>query len=456
MRDILVTAIIFGVLPFVFKRPWVGVLLWTWLAYMNPHRQAWGFAYHFPFSMVVGLVTITAFIVSKQSKDMLWSRETVLLLVFILWMFVTTLFSFYPEQAWLQWNKVWKIQLMIFLIAMIIQDRKQLQWMIWAIVVSLGYFGVKGGLFTIATGGSYHVWGPDGTFIGGNNEIALALVMTIPLIRYLHLQVEGKWVRRGLAAAMILTGIAAIGSQSRGALLAIIAMAFFLWIKSRNKAVTGVYLGVAVIVLALVMPQTWYERMSTIKDYKEDVSAMGRINAWHTGFNVATSRITGGGYEMFQAPTFRQYAPEPFRVHDAHSIYFEVMGEQGFIGLGLFIMLGVLTWIRASQIIKRCKQDPEKKWAADLAAMAQVSLIGYAAGGAFLGLAYFDLPYHLMVIVVLTAKFTGVLGKVPALGGSGSNRPLIHPASKAHLQPGSRPLIHPSSRPDNPPAWERQ
>jgi len=97
-------------------------------------------------------------------------------------------------------------------------------------------------------------------------------------------------------------------------------------------------------------------------------------------------------------------------VNDFHSIYFEVMGEHGFIGFGLFLLLGLLAWIRARQVIKRCKLDPEQKWAADLAAMTQVSLIGYATGGAFLGLAYFDLPYHLMIIILLTAKITGLIG----------------------------------------------
>lgn len=166
MRDILVTAIIFGALPFVFKRPWIGILLWTWLAYMNPHRQAWGFAYSFPFSMVVGLVTIGAYMFSTSRKEMLWTRETIVLLIFVIWMFITTLFAFYPDDAWLQWDKVWKIQLMIFVIAMIIQDRKQLIWMVWVIALSLAYYGVKGGIFTIATGGNYHVWGPNNTFIG--------------------------------------------------------------------------------------------------------------------------------------------------------------------------------------------------------------------------------------------------------------------------------------------------
>mgnify|MGYP000533562223 CR=1 FL=1 len=438
MRDILVTAIIFGALPFVFKRPWIGILLWTWLAYMNPHRQTWGFAFYFPFSMVVGLVTIGAFMFSTSRKEFLWTRETVVLLLFLIWMFVTTVFAFNPQDAWGQWNKVWKIQLMIFVIAMIIQNRKQLTWMIWIIGLSLGYYGVKGGVFTITTGGSYHVWGPEGTFIGGNNEIALALVMVIPIIRYLHLQAEQRWVRLGLAAAMILSGVAAIGSQSRGALLAMSAMGLFLWFKSRNKVVTGIYLAIAVTILALVMPQSWHDRMNTIGNYEEDASAQGRINAWHTAFNVAKSRVTGGGFEMFDARTFYQYAPNPYAVHDAHSIYFEVMGEHGFVGFILFITLGVMTWIRAHQIIKRNKYHPEHKWASDLAAMSQVSLIGYATGGAFLGLAYFDLPYHLMIIVVLAAKFTGLLSlrtepvETPVL------RNFPHPSSQFNSEKGLR------------------
>lgn len=430
MRDILLTAIIFGALPFVFKRPWIGILLWTWLAYMNPHRQTWGFAFYFPFSMIVGVVTIGAFLFSNSKKEFLWTRETVTLLIFLVWMFITTFFAFYQEDAWVQWNKVWKIQLMIFVIAMIIQNRDQLHWMVWLIALSLGYYGVKGGIFTIATGGNYQVWGPEGTFIGGNNEIALALVMVIPLIRYLHLQAERRWVRLGLAAAMILSGIAAIGSQSRGALLAMSAMGLFLWIKSRHKIVTGVYLAIAVTILALVMPQSWYDRMSTINDYQEDASAQGRINAWHTAFNVAKSRVTGGGFEMFGPKTFYQYAPNPYAVHDAHSIYFEVMGEQGFIGFALFVTLGLMTWIRAQQVIKRNKYHPEHKWAADLAAMTQVSLVGYATGGAFLGLAYFDLPYHLLIIIVLTAKFTGSLNRNAQALPIGQTRLMPHPSSQ--------------------------
>ncbi len=438
MRDLLITGIIFGLLPFVFRRPWIGVLLWSWLAYMSPHRQAWGFAYNFPFAFIVAIVTITAFLFSKEKKGMIWTRETVLLLIFVGWMFATTFFAFYPDYAWAQWDKVWKIQLMVFLTAMIIKERQQLHWMIWVIALSLGYYGVKGGIFTILTGGAFRVEGPSGSFIGGNNEMALALVMTIPLIRYLHLQETRKGIKMGLAGAMVLTGVAAIGSQSRGALLAMAVMGLFLWLKSRNKVVTGIYMVIAVAIMASVMPQTWYDRMNTIKTYQEDPSAQGRINAWHTAFNVAKARITGGGFETFRPSTFRQYAPNPWDVHDVHSIYFEQMGEQGFIGLSLFMLLGLMAWIRAQQIIKRCKNDPEKKWASDLAAMVQVSLVGYAVGGAFLGMSYWDLPYHLLIILLLAAKFSGVLGKVPSSVANRADALFIHPSARWDKSPANQ------------------
>ena len=430
MRDILVTAIVFGVLPFIFKRPWIGIMLWCWLGYMNPHRQTWGFAYDMPFAFITAIVTITAFVFSKEKKEMVWTRETILLLIFVGWMLITTFFAFYSELAWEQWSKVWRIQLMVFLTAMIIKERQHLHWMIWVIALSLGYYGVKGGIFTIVHGGQFRVQGPTGTFFAGNNEMALVLAMLIPLIRYLHLQATQQWVRWGLASAMVLSGIAAIGSQSRGGLLAMVAMGLFLWFKSRHKFVMTIYMVIAVAITASVMPQEWYDRIDSIKNYQEDTSALGRINAWHTAFNVAQDRITGGGFETFRAPTFLQYAPEPWRVHDVHSIYFEVMGEHGFIGFGMFILLAVFAWLRANQVIRECKNDPQRKWAADLAAMIQVSLVGYGAGGAFLGLAYFDLTYHLMIMLVLAAKLSGVLDQVPQDSRQESGRPQIHPAAR--------------------------
>ncbi len=402
MRDIFVTAAVLGILLMVFKHPHYGIYLWSWLSYMNPHKLAWGFATNLPFAFMTAVVTLTVYLLSKEPKRMPWTAETILLLLFLGWMTFTTFFAFYPQLAWEQWDKVLKIQIMTLLTAMLIIDRKRLDVLVWVIALSLAFYGVKGGIFTIVHGGVYRVQGPISTFIAGNNEMGLALIMTIPLLRYLHLQAQNKLIRLGLATAMVLTGLAAIGTLSRGALLAAAAMGSLLWLKSRSKVTTAIYIISAAGLIATIMPQAYWDRINTIKTYEHDASAMGRINAWYTAVNVAKDNITGGGFEAFRVPTFRQYAPDPGNVHDVHSIYFEVLGEHGFIGLGIFMLIGLLAWRTGSKVIRECRKDPDRKWAADLAAMTQVSMIGYATGGAFLGLAYFDYYYHLVIILVLT------------------------------------------------------
>lgn len=403
MRGILVTLIVLIFLPRVLGHPHIGVLLWSWIGYMNPHRLTWGFAYDFQFAFVIAIVTFIGILFSRERLRIPLTSVTVLLITLNIWFFVTTFFAIYPDTAWNQWEKVAKIQLMVFVTLLLIQGRERIHILIWVIAISLAFFGVKGGIFTIFTGGQYMVIGPPGTFIEGNTEIALAMIMVLPLLRYLQLNSQHKLVRQALMAAMILTGLAIIGSYSRGAFLAGAAMAGLLWIKSRQKFWLAVIFLISLPLMLGMMPDKWFEKMGTIQTYEEDASAMGRINAWWFAFHLANDHpLTGGGFDAFDRRLFPLYAPDPYDFHDAHSIYFEILGEQGYMGLTLFLMIGFMTWRVGSRIIRDTRGREDLKWAYDLASMIQVSLIGYAVGGAFLGLAYFDLFYHLVAIIVLT------------------------------------------------------
>lgn len=402
MRDIAVTLVVFSTLPFILWRPYIGVLVWTWLAFMNPHRLTWGFAYDMQFALIVAITTLVGLLASREEKKIPWTRESVVLLIFVAWMVLTTCFAVYPALAWTQLEKVAKIQLMVFVTLMLMQSKERINLLVWVMTLSLAFYGVKGGIFTIVNGGVYHVRGPAGSFIAGDNEMGLALTMTIPLLRYLSLTASSLWLRHAMTAAMVLTAIGAVGTQSRGALVGILAMGLFLWLKSRHKFITAGLAIVAAVLVVNIMPQQWFDRMESTKNYHQDASALGRINAWHMAINLAKSRPLGGGFETFRPAMFAAYAPEPLRVHDAHSIYFEVLGEHGFVGLALFLLLGAMAWRSASWIIRQARGDPQKRWAADLAAMVQVSMVGYASAGTFLGLAYFDFYYTLVAIVVLT------------------------------------------------------
>ncbi|SHG20935.1 probable O-glycosylation ligase, exosortase A-associated [Desulfacinum infernum DSM 9756] len=401
MRDLFVSAVIFGLIPFILVNPVVGVLTWCWLGFMNPHKLCWGFAQTFPFAQTVAIATLVSLMAWKEPKRIPWTRETKTLLVFTLWMFVTTFFALNPEGAWEQWNKVWKIMLMTYVTMMVMNTPKRIHMLLWVTALSLGFYGVKGGIFTLVTGGQFIVLGPEKTFIGVRGGIALALNMTIPLMRYLQLTTPQKWIRVGLGAAMALTGLAVIGTHSRGGFLGALAMSFFLIMKTRRKFFYTLLLAATAYGILSFMPSFWAERMHTIETYEEDGSAMGRINAWLFAFNLAKDRPIGGGFECFRGWLFDRYAPNPNDVHDAHSIFFEVLGEHGFIGLGLYLALILMTWRSAGWIRKNAGGDSRTQWLADAASMIQVSLVGYMVGGSFLGLAYFDLFYHLVGIIVL-------------------------------------------------------
>ena len=418
MRDLLLALVVFGSLPFVLKRPFIGVLLMAWLGYMNPHKLAWGFMMSMPVVQLVTVATLIGMLVSKEVKRMIWSRETILLVLLVVWMGITTTQAFYFDFAIAQYNKIIKIQILTVMTLLLLTSRERVHLFVWVVVISMAFYGVKGGIFTIAKGGEHRVWGPANTFIGGNNELALALVMTVPLMRYLHLQTRSTLGRLGLGAMMFLTVMAAIGSQSRGALVALILTGAIFWFKGRNKLLTGVFILVAAVGILAIMPDAWWERMNTIKTYEEDGSALGRINAWWCAWNVANSHLFGGGFEMWQPPVFAMYSPVPERVHDVHSIYFEVLGEHGWLGFLLWVSLMVLTWRKCSAIVRIGKRDPQHAWARDLASMTQVTLVAYFTGGAFLGLAYFDYPYHLVAIAVVVFELVKTKAAVTVNGGS--------------------------------------
>lgn len=415
MRDIAVTLAVFATLPFILRRPWIGILVWTWLGFMNPHRMAWGFSTTMPFAYIVALATLIGLLLSKESKRIPWERESVVLLIFVGWMLITTIFAVYPDLAWIQFEKVIKIQLMIFVAMMLITTPERLKFLVWTIALSLAFYGVKGGIFTILNGGVYRVQGPPGTFIGGNNELGLALAMTVPLLYFLARDTASRWLRPVIYTMTILTATAAIGTQSRGALLGMATMGLVFWLKAPKKVLVLVLAGVSVLLLSYVMPEAWYERMATINTYQDDQSAQGRINAWWMAFNLAVDRPLGGGFETFRRAMFALYAPDPTNVRDVHSIYFEVLGEHGFFGLFLFLLLALFTWRSASTIMRTVKSVPERAWMGELAAMVQVSLIAYLAAGAFLGMAYFDYYYNLVLIAVAgkaMLRREGLLGVV--------------------------------------------
>jgi probable O-glycosylation ligase (exosortase A-associated) len=417
MRDVLILAIVVGLLPVALMHTWVGVMLWTWLSIMNPHKLAWGFAYDAPFAAAAAVATLLSLVISRDKKQMAWDPPVKILIVFLLWMCITTLFSPSPEQAWPQLSKVLKIQLMTLIAIAALHERKHIELFVWVNVLSIGFFGLKGGIWTILHGGEGRVWGPPGGFIEGNNELGVALVMTIPLMNFLRIVATGVWVRRGLLVLMCLSAVSALGTQSRGAMLAISAMAVIFWLRSSKKVATGWALSALALALVLFMPASWDDRMSTIRTYDEDGSAMARIEAWKFALRVANDKLFGGGFDVYTPANYAVYNQDSLLPQAAHSIYFSVLAEHGYVGLILFVLLWAFTFRLSGSLRTKSRGSHEASWVFHLASMCQVSLVGFAVGGAFLSLAYFDFAYNIIVMLTVANRWISEHSGVDALCG---------------------------------------
>jgi probable O-glycosylation ligase (exosortase A-associated) len=403
MRDIALALFIFGMLPYILVRPYVGLLIWSWLGYMNPNRLCYGFAISFPWVHLVAVVTLVSLLLSKESKKIPRSATSVMLVTFLLWTGLTTVFAVLPDAAWNKWEEFAKVLVMVFVTMILVNSRERMHWLVWMIVVSLGFYGVKGGAFTILGGGVNHVLGPPSSFIADNNALALALCMTLPFMRYLQLHSAQKFVRLGLALAMLLTGVAVLGTYSRGGLIALAIVCGALFLKSpRRLAVTVIVVAVG-LTASHFMPAQWADRMGTLQDAKQTDSGVTRIQSYEFAANVALHRpLLGGGFNVYQSDSmWQQYGPPDAIPRAIHSIYFRVLGEQGFPGLFLFLGLLFVSWRTCSRVRKQTRQIPEERWAFDLASMLQVSVVAFMTGGAFLPMGYFDLAYQLMALCAI-------------------------------------------------------
>lgn len=400
MLNVFIIAAIVGTIPLIVVFPFTGVLAWHWIAFMNPHRLGWG-GLGLPPAMVVGAATLMFWLISREPK--VPPRDTIVYLLVTLaaWISITTVFAIAPNGANPIWERAIKILLFALVTCTMVTTVHRLHGLIWVIVLSMGFFSIKGGLFVILTGGNATVFGPPNSFIGENNALAMAILMTLPLFWYLKENAELPLMRWVLLIAFILSVFAVIGSYSRGAFLALVAVAAFFALNSRHKFVY-ISIGIGLLaVFAVFVPPAWIAEMQSIANFEDDPSAQGRFDAWLFALRLVGERpILGGGFRAYYDDAlFMALVPDAATARAWHSNYFQILGEHGIIGFIIFASIFLFTWRRSSDLV-RIGTELGRQWPADLGRMCKVSLVAYASAGVFLNMAFFDLYYAIVVIVV--------------------------------------------------------
>jgi putative inorganic carbon (hco3(-)) transporter len=382
-------------LPLGFVMPFIGLMVWAWLSFMSPHTLIFGGGV--PYVLAAAAVTATGWLISGEPKRVPANPTPYLLLILLLWMLVSTEFALDPQSAWPGFSRQWKMIALAMGVLLLANNRVRLHAFIGLVVLSIGYFALKGGLFTVLRGGAGRVLGPEGTEIADNNKLGVAMIMIWPLTYYLRQHSADRLVRWALTGLMVVTVFAVLGTWSRGAFIgAAVVLAYFWW-KARRKLLLGACGAIVLGAAALVMPQQWYDRMNSVQNYDEDGSAMGRIQQWGFAIRIAEDHpLVGGGFDASQQARVivRVYPGE--RVLAYHSIWFQALGDLGFPGLALFVLIALNALYQVRAVRRAARSRPEFAWAEDLAVMMQVSFVGYMAAASFLSMAYYDVYYSLV------------------------------------------------------------
>jgi probable O-glycosylation ligase (exosortase A-associated) len=173
-------------------------------------------------------------------------------------------------------------------------------------------------------------------------------------------------------------------------------------LRAQRRVLAAALLSLAITVGALVVPDKWTDRMETIEHYDTDGSFQGRVNAWGMAWNLALDRpLTGGGFETFIWPVFAVYGPDPNNVHDVHSIYFEILGEHGFVAFGLWAGLILLTLLTLRGLMRQARRDPALAWTRHYPIMLETGILAYLVAGLALGQAYFDLFWNMVAMSII-------------------------------------------------------
>jgi putative inorganic carbon (HCO3(-)) transporter len=404
MRDIFLLIAIVVIGLSALRKPQIGLLGWLWISIMNPHRLSYGFIYSMPLLDGLAAVTIFSCIVHwKEKASAEFHPILKVLLVFYIWCTLTTLFSVNILLSYPDWVAFSKTLVLVFFLALFMNEKHWILAATGVFTISIAFFGVKGGLFTLRGGGGYRVYGPPGTDWGSNNGMAIAMLLAGPVFIGLTGTLRGGLFKLAGYGSTLLCLLTVLGTQSRGGLVGLLAMLGAVFLRSRRKVLALLFVPLLLAGGFLFMPQSWHDRMATIINYEAEGSANTRLIQWEYAIDISLERpLFGNGFDaFFHQPYYRKYVAYKDKNRAVHSSLFQVLGEQGYIGLAMYYSMLIMLIVCSKRYSLLCKDRKDLLWASSLIGVIQFSMIGFMFNGLTINVAYLDLMYYLLAVEVL-------------------------------------------------------
>ena len=428
MRDI-VLILFFGlVLLMGLKRPFLWVLLYLYVDVVLPQKVGWGFITAIPLSQVAFIAAFGGFLLLDSKEGSRFTLRQGLILALLALCFVTTLTADFPDTAWDKWDWVWKSLIFAIFLPLTLRTRSRIEAAMLFYVLSLAAIVINGGLKTIFGGGGYDTLSmlvPENAGIYESSTISAAAISSIPFI--LFLARRGTFFKPSLPVWLFAAGLVfaslliPIGTAARTGLVCTGVLAVLMMRSVRHRVLYAGFAGLLLVASIPFLPDSFTERMGTISGYQSDESASSRLAVWAWTFDYAKSNPLGGGFDAYRSNSFTYDMPEVtgtgnnvqvtyHQVTDEarayHSAYFEILGEQGFLGLFLFLWLHLLGVWHMERIRRResDRHDDRDEWMFDLATALQHGQVIFLVGAMFVGIAY--QPFIFIIIAMQCALWS--------------------------------------------------
>ena len=416
MRDLAFIGFLLAIFGMGFRRPFILVLTYVYIDIVAPQRLTYLLLNAVPISLIAVALAVGGWMVADDKRGMRIAPRQILILLLMLYCWVTTRGADFPVDALNKWDWVWKALVFAAFLPLTLRTRLRIEALLLFMILSAATIIIVGGIKTIAThGGGYgelNLMVDNNSGLYEGSTISTVAIAVIPIIFWLirHGTIfppDRRVTLFGLALVFACLLIP-VGTSTRTGLLCVVLLALLSLRTVRKK---GRYI-VALVLLAMAavpfLPASFTDRMNTIQTYDQDASASTRLAVWKWTIDYAREHPMGGGFDAYRGNSIRYELKtrdgaqvtdtlELDKARAYHSAYFEMLGEQGYPGLVLWLAINVVGILRM-EILRRRYRDPnnDQAWAGSLAAALQSAHIIYLLGAAFIAIAFQPFIYMLI------------------------------------------------------------
>ncbi len=381
--------------------PFVMTLGYVWVDTFRPQEVAWYVLNEMPVALIMGAGAVSSYLLLDRRSPPPLTLQSILQVMMALWMTATLAWAEVPDSAWIKWDWAFKAMCFAAFVPMVIRSRVQIEAFAQTYVFSLAANFVPFGLKVIFSGGGY------GTNLGlqsGNSGLAeggflsTACLMAVPLALFLgkHGVLIPRLPMMNLAYAGVagLAVVTAIGTYERSALIGLVVLGVYMFLRSQRKILFGTVLAVVAVAVIYGTAESWSSRASSIVDYSTENSALTRILIWQWTLGYVAVHPLGGSFNSYAISAIMM-PPDALNPggwvqygRAFHSSYFEVLGELGWPGLFMFLTTAVSSLYSGIRLSKKCRKIPHLAWVSDMSDAVQSGMLVFLSSGAFVGLAF--------------------------------------------------------------------